>query len=77
MGDTPECCSNFDPKNFTNLTPTQRMIFLNELLKEEPISIAKLKIIQKVYDMDSIENSEIKFRYVNFVNIRVKIITKI
>ena len=47
-----------------HFTSGQKIEFLALMLEEAPLSIAKLEKMQALYNMDSVTNSEIKFRWI-------------
>jgi len=53
----------FKKQDFQDLIPPQREEFLNLLVAQTPVlSVEKLKVMESVYDLNSVKNSEVRFR---------------
>lgn len=55
--------SNFAPDDIKHLSSPQIVEFLAELLKQEPLPVEKFQKLTEVYGLDTIKNSEIRFRW--------------
>jgi len=60
-----EALEGFTGDEYANLTSKQRVEFLAQMLfaPEANLSVAKCERMAKIYDLDSVGNSEIKFRW--------------
>lgn len=60
-----EALEGFTGDEYANLTSKQRVEFLAQMLfaPEADLSVAKCERIEKIYDLNSVGNSEIKFRW--------------
>ena len=56
--------NDFTSNDIKSLPSPQIMEFLNQLLNEEPLGIDKLEEIEKLYNLNANNNSEIKFRWI-------------
>jgi len=59
---TEEC--PFAAQDLKAFTSGQTIEFLAQLLEEKPLSIPKLEKMQQLYQLDNVQNSEIKFRWI-------------
>lgn len=53
----------FAKNDVNNLSTSQKIQLLQEILDQPPQSISKLKKIEKIFNFDNVNNSEIKFRW--------------
>ncbi|XP_046999491.1 leukotriene A-4 hydrolase [Schistocerca americana] len=53
----------FSATDLKNLSSLQVKEFLAQLLEEKPLSLEKLKTMEKIYKLNSVKNSEIRFRW--------------
>ena len=61
--ESKELCP-LDSYDFFELSSLQKIEFLGQLLEEKPLSIEKLKKMEKLYELSSHNNSEIKFKWI-------------
>ena len=63
---TEEClfnCCPFTIAEFEPLISAQKCMFFSKLLEKESFDIQKLKLMHKVYHMEEVQNSEVKFAW--------------
>lgn len=53
----------FSATDLKNLSSLQLKEFLAQLLEEKPLSLEKLKTMERIYKLNSVKNSEIRFRW--------------
>lgn len=53
----------FSPNDLANFSTPQKIEFLNELMLQEPFSTNKISNMERIYNMFSVKNSEIRFRW--------------
>ena len=56
--------SKFNASDYQNLNSGQKIEFLSILLTEKPLSVDKLKAMESLYKLNSVVNSEIRFRWI-------------
>ena len=56
--------NDFTSDDLKSMPSMQIMEFLNQLLNEEPLGIETLEEMEKVYNLNSNNNPEIKFRWI-------------
>jgi len=56
--------SPFKASDLAEFTSGQKIEFLAQLLEEKPLSVAKVSKMREVYGLDSVKNSEIRFRWI-------------
>ena len=54
----------FTSDNFSQLLPEQKVLVLDQLLEEEPLSVEKLSRMQEMYKLNDCNNSEIRFKWI-------------
>ncbi|CAL4059387.1 unnamed protein product, partial [Meganyctiphanes norvegica] len=54
----------FHADDFKNLSTDQAIMFLQQLLEEEPLPIVKLEKMDEVYSLSSFNNAEIRYRWI-------------
>ena len=54
----------FNSEDLNSFSSGQKIEFIGQLLEEEPLSVGKLEKMQEVYDLNAVNNSEIKFRWI-------------
>jgi hypothetical protein len=52
----------FKPEDIKNMSSSQVIEFLAQLLEEKPLSLIKLQAMENTYKLNSVGNSEIYFR---------------
>ena len=60
---TSESCP-FSTKDMDKLSPEQKQEFLGQLLEAAPLSIEKLKKMEEIYQLNGVNNSEIKCKWI-------------
>ncbi|XP_064604430.1 leukotriene A-4 hydrolase-like isoform X1 [Liolophura sinensis] len=55
--------SAFSPTDLSNLSSVQVRQFLNHLLQQPPLSVAKLEKMEELYQLMKVQNSEVHFRW--------------
>lgn len=55
--------STFSITDYKNLDPQQQRQFVGELLEEDNVSLEMVKAMAEIYKMDSVRNSEVKYRW--------------
>ncbi|ESO84303.1 hypothetical protein LOTGIDRAFT_222151 [Lottia gigantea] len=56
--------STFSPTDLNDMLPAQKKEFLAELLEKDPQPIERLEAMNRVYDLNSVINSEIRFKWI-------------
>lgn len=61
--DADAAATEFSPKDLDNFSPTQKVVFLEKVSELEPLPHPHLELMDSLYNLTAVRNSEIRFRW--------------